>query len=334
MSEQNIASDARVYTDIQGLNKLRYEKNSQQKNSEVAHQFQSIMMQMVMHSMREANKVFSSGMFESNAMDIYQDLLDKQLSLADGNAETGFTKMIEKNIEQLSHPQPPAPVTQANGQRIHEKSPIVPATTPTVTPAPTIVKITPTVALIAPTEDEVVSLPPPSVATAEDNKTFATPADFIKTLWPAARTAAHYIGASPEILLAQAALETNWGKSIISHVTGDSTHNLFNIKAGPSWGAKIASVDSLEQRNGLLVKEKSHFRSYSSFTDSFMDFIGLLKNNTRYGEALNKAADPAQFVHALQKAGYATDERYAHKIMQVFSSPTFRHLIDQAKKIP
>jgi flagellar protein FlgJ len=160
---------------------------------------------------------------------------------------------------------------------------------------------------------------------------FSSPEDFVKKLWTTANIAAGILGVHPEILLAQAALETNWGKSILQHSNGRSTHNLFNIKAGNDWNKDTTSINSVEQKQGVLVKEKSTFRSYSSFTDSFFDFVNLLKQNGRYSDVLNKVSDPRQFIQALQKAGYATDQNYADKILKIFSSPMFQNLVSKVK---
>jgi flagellar protein FlgJ len=165
-----------------------------------------------------------------------------------------------------------------------------------------------------------------------EEKGFSSPEEFVRKLWPLAKFTASFIGGDPEILLAQAALETHWGKNILPSDKGNSSHNLFNIKADNSWAHKTATVASLEQKNGVLVKEKSLFRSYSSYYDSFLDYANFLKQNNRYADALNKALNPEQFVHALQNAGYATDGDYADKILKIFSSPTFKHLIAKVKQ--
>ena len=76
-----------------------------------------------------------------------------------------------------------------------------------------------------------------------------------------------------------------------------------------------------------LVKERSNFRSYDSFKDSFKDYVAFLKNNGRYTEALSKAANPHEFVAALQHAGFATDDRYAEKVLKIFSSQGFKAIL-------
>jgi flagellar protein FlgJ len=62
------------------------------------------------------------------------------------------------------------------------------------------------------------------------------------------------------------------------------------------------------------------FRSYDSYKASFDDYVDFIKSNPRYSEALKKADNAAQYVRELQKAGYATDPRYAEKIMNIYHS--------------
>lgn len=305
-------NSSRVYTNIQGLKELQYNANSDVVKKEVAQQFEAILMQMVMGSMREANKAFSGGLFGSSQMEMYQDIFDKQLSLAMANNNLGFAAMVEKNIDQNrgiseKNPEPYVKAVSVESPNTHPiQSPMIE-----------------TAALSIDPDDE-----------AQNKKgTFNTPEEFVKKIWSSAKIAAKLIGATPEILIAQAALETNWGKNIIPAGGNGSTHNLFNIKADSSWNNKAVLIDSLEQRNGVLVKEKSHFRSYGSYIESFMDYVTFLKQNNRYTDSLNKAGNPEQFVNALQSAGYATDSNYADKILKIFSSKNFQGLITKLKSI-
>ncbi len=124
---------------------------------------------------------------------------------------------------------------------------------------------------------------------------FNTQRDFIQTLWSSAKQAAKLIGVHPAVLLAQAALETNWGKKIIGHADGASTHNLFNIKSDPASSLNSATTTTLEQKNGVLVKETAHFRSYRSFDESFTDYANMIKFNSRYKKAVENAEAPAAY---------------------------------------
>lgn len=149
-----------------------------------------------------------------------------------------------------------------------------------------------------------------------NRKQFASPEEFVATMMPMAEQAAKKLGVDPRYLVAQAALETGWGKSIISHKGGESSHNLFGIKAH-GWGGASANVTTSEYVQGVKVKEKADFRSYSSFEQSFNDYVDFLQSNGRYAKALQATANPEQFVNELQQAGYATDPNYARKISQI-----------------
>ncbi|MCF1486062.1 flagellar assembly peptidoglycan hydrolase FlgJ [Mitsuaria sp. RG] len=148
-------------------------------------------------------------------------------------------------------------------------------------------------------------------------KAFADSDAFVATMLPMAEQAAKRIGIDPRYLVAQAALETGWGKSVMRNPDGSSSHNLFGIKATGSWQGGEARAITSEFRNGQFVKETAAFRSYDSYQDSFHDLVSLLQNNSRYQDAVRAADKPEQFVRELQKAGYATDPNYASKISQI-----------------
>lgn len=149
-----------------------------------------------------------------------------------------------------------------------------------------------------------------------NRKTFASPEEFVATMMPMAEQAAKKLGVDPRYLVAQAALETGWGKSIIRSSEGGSSHNLFGIKAH-GWGGASAKVTTTEFVNGAKTKEKADFRSYDSFEQSFNDYVDFLHSNGRYSQALQATANPERFVNELQQAGYATDPNYAKKISQI-----------------
>jgi flagellar protein FlgJ len=165
------------------------------------------------------------------------------------------------------------------------------------------------------TPQYVRSMAQPPLAPAK--KAFANSDEFVATMLPLAKDAAARIGVDPSVLVAQAALETGWGKSIMRQQDGSSSHNLFGIKATSSWGGGQARAITSEFRDGKMVKETADFRSYDSYADSFHDLVSLLQNNNRYKEVVNSADNPEQFVKELQKAGYATDPDYASKISQI-----------------
>ncbi|MFB4393819.1 MULTISPECIES: flagellar assembly peptidoglycan hydrolase FlgJ [unclassified Pseudomonas] len=149
------------------------------------------------------------------------------------------------------------------------------------------------------------------------SKAFSDSDAFVATMLPMAEQAAKRIGVDPRYLVAQAALETGWGKSVMRNADGSSSHNLFGIKASSNWQGGQARAITSEFRDGQFVKETAAFRSYDSYQDSFHDLVNLLQGNSRYQDALKAADNPEQFVRELQKAGYATDPSYASKISQI-----------------
>jgi len=168
---------------------------------------------------------------------------------------------------------------------------------------------------LAPAPEYVRTMAQPPLAPAK--RAFSNADQFVETMLPLAKEAASRIGVDPVMLVAQAALETGWGKSIMRQQDGSSSHNLFGIKAAGSWKGPEARAITSEFRDGKMVKETADFRSYTSYADSFHDLVSLLQNNNRYKEVVNSADNPEQFVKELQKAGYATDPAYASKISQI-----------------
>lgn len=151
-------------------------------------------------------------------------------------------------------------------------------------------------------------------------------ADFVRQLLPAARQAARQLGLEPLALVAQAALETGWGQKLFKAGDGQSSHNLFGIKAGSNWQGEVAVVDTLEYRQGLAQKEKARFRVYQDFAGSMQDYVELVKNQPRYQDAVAASHDTPTYFRRLQAAGYATDPNYAEKILQVLQSPVFKEV--------
>ncbi|AOE64556.1 flagellar assembly peptidoglycan hydrolase FlgJ [Pseudomonas corrugata] len=152
---------------------------------------------------------------------------------------------------------------------------------------------------------------------APARKAFRDADEFVNAMLPMAKEAAARIGIDPRYLVAQAALETGWGKSVMRQPDGSSSHNLFGIKASQNWKGDSARAITSEFRNGEMVKETAEFRSYASYRDSFHDLVNLLQSNSRYQAVLKSADNPEQFVRELQKAGYATDPHYASKISHI-----------------
>ena len=148
-----------------------------------------------------------------------------------------------------------------------------------------------------------------------------TPERFVAEIWQHAQNAAKELGVDPRALVAQAALETGWGKRVIQRNDGGSAHNLFGIKA-TGWKGERATTGTHEYVDGVKRTETADFRAYASPAESFADYVRLLKSNPRYQQALAAGKDIAGFARGLQRAGYATDPSYAQKIASIANGPT------------
>lgn len=144
-------------------------------------------------------------------------------------------------------------------------------------------------------------------------------ASFYNKLIGHASQAAQETGIPANFMIGHAALESGWGRREIKARDGTNTHNLFGIKAGGSWTGKTATVTTTEYVGGVAHKVQEKFRAYSSYAEAFKDYANLLANNPRYSNvvAAGNGNDAASFAKGLQRAGYATDPNYAHKIMAV-----------------
>ncbi len=132
------------------------------------------------------------------------------------------------------------------------------------------------------------------------------------TMLDASEKTAKDIGCSPEAIVAQAALESGWGKSAIGR-------NLFGIKADPSWKGKTQVVTTREFVDGEYITIQAPFRDYDTFEESIEDHFKFLKLNSRYKNVFNAGSDEAYF-KALQADGYATDPNYAASLIAVRDS--------------
>lgn len=152
-------------------------------------------------------------------------------------------------------------------------------------------------------------------------KTFNSPEQFVAAVWPHAQRASEKLGVDPRVLVAQAALETGWGKHIMGNGAGGSSHNLFGIKAQALRPGSVAHMTT-EYVDGQPQRLRENFRTYNNFSESFDDYVKLVMNSERYAPARAQAQNPKAFMQALQGAGYATDPNYAQKIYQIYQGLT------------
>ena len=142
---------------------------------------------------------------------------------------------------------------------------------------------------------------------------------FREQLAAAAQSASRKTGVPAELILAQAALETGWGRHQILTAEGRNSHNLFGIKAGSRWSGPTTEIVTHEYFNGERVRTRDQFRVYPSFEAAFTDYARLISTSPRYA-AVSTAATPAQAARALQAGGYATDPAYADKLIRIMDN--------------
>lgn len=114
------------------------------------------------------------------------------------------------------------------------------------------------------------------------------------------------------ILIAQAALESGWGKSVKDNA-------YFGIKSHNTTGATTA-FKTTEFINGKKVSLSDSFRAYANFKEAAEDYGKFLTTNPRYKPAFAYTNDPPKFAEELQLAKYATDPRYAEKLKTIIST--------------
>lgn len=141
--------------------------------------------------------------------------------------------------------------------------------------------------------------------------------EFVRAIRPAAAAAARELGVDPELVIAHAALETGWGRSMPTGPDGRPSYNLFGIKAGGRWSGAAQSSRTREFLDGRMQAVNDTFRAYDSPEHSIRDYVGLLKSSARYAGALNTGGDAEAFARGLVRGGYATDPDYVTKLTAV-----------------
>jgi flagellar protein FlgJ len=299
-----------TWTDLSGFGALRHqaETDSNAALPAVAKQFESMFTEMLLKSMREAN--FGDPLFESQATDTWQDMYDQQLSLSlsQHGKGLGIADMLVRQLGGHGH---------AQGAE-NKDAAVDPSTT----------------GMVDGWRQRLFELADATRSTARKAMAWL-PQDaetFVRELAPQASVVAKELGLSLRTVLAQAALETQWGKHMPAHTDGSSSFNLFGIKAGSSWGGSRVNVPTLEYEGGIAVRKQAQFRSYKSVAESLADYADLIGKDPRYAQARGRGDDVAGYARALVDGGYATDPEYAGKVAAIANSSVMRQALDALKK--
>jgi peptidoglycan hydrolase FlgJ len=285
--------DAPAYTDLAGLSKLKRAagNNDPAAIRTVAGQFESMFTRMMLKSMRDA--VGPDPMFGSDQEQMYQGMADDQLAVQLSKGKGfGLADMLVRQLQKMGVKGADA---AANGTGAKAA------------------------AAYSATQ---------SASTTSTTATDAAKTNFIQGLWPQAQEAGQVLGVDPRHLIAQAALETNWGRSMPQDASGRSSNNLFGIKASAGGSGPTVTSDTQEFQDGVATNTPAQFKAYTTPAQSFQDYVALLRNNPRYSAALNTGGNVQAFATGLQRGGYATDPDYASKIAAVAN--TVAHKVNDA----
>ncbi|HAD42596.1 MAG TPA: flagellar assembly peptidoglycan hydrolase FlgJ [Plesiomonas shigelloides] len=306
-----------LYNDVHQLQNIKGNRDQQQALRQVSQPFEAVFLQTVLKHMRQANNAMRDpdSPLSSRQQDFYQSFYDGQLaSEMSKKSHLGIAEMLVKQLA--------AAVPKGNGKPVSgapsESARAAESFAVTMHAKPAQGKPIQAPWLPATVLDRIfggaaeISADGAIAATSDPQKQ-----NFINKLFPYAIRAARALGTSPSVLLAQAALETGWGRGILRR--GDqSSYNLFNIKASPGWQGEQVTVAAPEVIDGQTVNQESPFRVYQSFAESFEDYVNFLRSNRRYAKALQHADNPERYFNHLQQAGYATDPQYARKLQGVW----------------
>lgn len=301
---------------LDGIKSMGRDKNPESIRK-VAEQFESMFVKMMMKTMRQTNELFGKDNFlNSSEGKMYQDMLDNQMSVnmssgrGIGLADTLYRQLMQQyNLdweEQADEPDSNKDKTLSSYQT--QDKPF------TVADARRFTRSMP--------EPEPLSW---SKTLADTKQLIGEGMEsFVQQLAPAAKAIAEKLGISEQAMVAQAALETGWGKHVIEDKQGNSSFNLFNIKAKSN--EPSITIETTEYRDGLPLKERAEFKRYNNIAQSFEDYGQLISGSKRYQEALAQGRDSDAYVEQLQQAGYATDPNYADKIKSILNDADFRQL--------
>jgi peptidoglycan hydrolase FlgJ len=277
---------ASVYGDFSALEQLKGSAKRDEATAvrQVAQQFESVFARMMIKSMRDA--IGKDPIFGSDQAQLYQGMFDDQLSLELTRGRgLGLADVL---VRQLQHSAATGGAASATGTADGPKSVSGPARAGAGGAASAL----------------------PAASSTEQ-------ARFISQVWPQAQQAGEQLGVHPVSLVAQAALETNWGRSVPRSAGGTSSNNLFGIKAGSAWSGAAVSARTQEFTSAGAASTQASFRSYATAAESFEDYVNLLRNSPRFSGALGSGSDVTAFASALQRGGYATDPDYARKVTAV-----------------
>lgn len=276
--------------DSRSLNDLKREAAADPKGKamQVARQVEGMFVQMMMKSMRAA--LPQDGLLSNDQTRLFTSMYDQQIAQDIGKRGLGMADIIVKQMQPAQEPDEAA------------------GTVPMKLDNSFIYSNLPSNQLEQMVRKAVPRLPvSPSSLPSDSN-------DFIAQLAQPAQVASQQSGIPHHLILAQAALESGWGQRQILTRDGKPSYNVFGIKASGDWKGETTDIMTTEYEGGEAKKVRASFRVYGSYMEALSDYVKLLSNNPRYAAVAN-APSAEQGARALQAAGYATDPKYAQKLV-------------------
>ena len=324
---QDTLDMSRNVHDLGSLDKLRQAAKTGDKAAlmEASKQFEGIFINMMIKSMRKASDVLADedSPMNSQQVSFYRDMHDKQMATSMAtNSSMGLANVIYQQFGGDDSFTPSTVIRSDGNLADLQRNPHLRVSTQ----VPVNSESSNTTHNNKKTAQSTINTQSMNVT---KTAAFTSPEDFVSTLYPVLEDAAESIGLAPKALLAQAAVETGWGKYMF-HTNNANAHNLFGIKAHNGWSGDKVQVPTLEYTNGTAKKVHAEFRQYDSFADAANDYVKFLQDNPRYKTALANTDSPKEYFTELQKAGYATDPDYARKVLHVLDSKTMQDAVTMA----
>jgi flagellum-specific peptidoglycan hydrolase FlgJ len=151
------------------------------------------------------------------------------------------------------------------------------------------------------------------------------PQDFFKLYAPAAQRTCQGTGLCASVALAQAAIESGWGKSQLAA----KYNNFGGIKAAWDWKGRVVVLPTREVIKGKSIVVQSAFRVYESPNDYFNKRVDFLRANKRY-RRLFASDDFVAESYLFQECGYATDPNYG----RILANTTGKYGLQMYDRMP
>ena len=294
--------------------RLKVKQDPQAGLKQVAQQFEALMLQTMLKSMRDATP--QDGPMDSEQTRFYTSIMDQQLAQdLSTTGKLGFAKLIEQQLGRgmaAGASDDPAASLEALQKSLIAQQ----AANSAATPA----------AAAGVGAERIRSTLVKGEGAAGSIGASGSASEFVNRIWPHAVEASSAIGVPPQFLVAHSALESAWGKSEMRAADGSPTYNLFGVKAGRNWPGPSVELSTTEYVDGVAQTSREKFRVYGSYAEAFRDYANLLRNSPRFAPVLGQQ-DGTKFAGSLQQSGYATDPSYADKLTRIINGPTLRQAL-------